>query len=79
MPALMTSWRDRWPFCTMSAVAVAGWQLLRQARDGGGSEAKTVVARYFAEHLAPEARWAEGSRHGRFRAALCARCERLAG
>ena len=44
------------PFCTMAATAVAGWQLLRQARDGGGSEAKTVVARYFAEHLAPEAR-----------------------
>jgi 3-(methylthio)propanoyl-CoA dehydrogenase len=44
------------PFCTMAATAVAGWQLLRQARDGGGGEAKDVVARYFAEHLAPEAR-----------------------
>lgn len=44
------------PFCTMAATAVAGWQLLRQARDGAGGEAKAVVARYFAEHLAPEAR-----------------------
>ena len=44
------------PFCTMAATAVAGWQLLRQVRDGGGGEAKTVIARYFAEHLAPEAR-----------------------
>ncbi|HCF25151.1 MULTISPECIES: acyl-CoA dehydrogenase [unclassified Novosphingobium] len=44
------------PFCTMAAMAVAGWQLQRQARDGAGGAAKTVVARYFAEHLAPEAR-----------------------
>ncbi len=44
------------PFCTMAATAVAGWQLLRQARDGAGGAAKAVVARYFAEHLAPEAR-----------------------
>ncbi len=49
------------PFCTMSAVAVAGWQLLRQARaaaaEGGALAAtKPVVARYFIEHLVPEAR-----------------------
>ena len=49
------------PFCTMAAVAVAGWQLQRQAAavatDGSGLAAtKPVVARYFAEHLAPEAR-----------------------
>jgi 3-(methylthio)propanoyl-CoA dehydrogenase len=44
------------PFCTMAAVAVAGWQLQRQARDGAGGEAKRVVARYFAEHIATEAR-----------------------
>ena len=44
------------PFCTMVAAAVAGWQLQRQARDGAGGAAKAVVARYFAEHLAPEAR-----------------------
>ena len=38
----------------MAATAVAGWQLQRQARSGGGA-AKQVVARYFAEHLATEA------------------------
>ena len=48
------------PFCTMSAVAVAGWQLLRQARavsadDGALAQTKPVVARYFIEHLVPEA------------------------
>ncbi|MET0180746.1 MAG: acyl-CoA dehydrogenase [Novosphingobium sp.] len=43
------------PFLTMAATALAGAQLLRQARmapDGG----KPVVARYFATHLAAEAR-----------------------
>ncbi len=44
------------PFCTMASVAVAGWQLQRQARDGAGGEQKTVVARYFNEHLAAETR-----------------------
>ena len=44
------------PFCTMASTAVTGWQLQRQARDGAGGEAKTVVARYFNEHLAAEAR-----------------------
>ncbi|MFM5924122.1 MAG: acyl-CoA dehydrogenase [Novosphingobium sp.] len=44
------------PFCTMAAAAVAGWQLQRQTRDGAGGQAKTAVARYFAEHIAPEAR-----------------------
>ena len=49
------------PFCTMAAVAVAGWQLQRQARavatEGGSlAQTKPVVARYFAEHLVPEAR-----------------------
>ncbi len=42
-------------FCTMSAVAVAGWQLQRQARDGAGGEAKSVVARFFAQQIATEA------------------------
>jgi alkylation response protein AidB-like acyl-CoA dehydrogenase len=49
------------PFCTMSAVAVAGWQLQRQARalaaeDTPQAKAKAVVARYFANHIASEAR-----------------------
>ena len=48
-------------FCTMAAVAVAGWQLQRQAeavaQEGGPlAQSKPVVARYFAEHLVPEAR-----------------------
>ena len=48
------------PYCTMSAVAVAGWQLLRQARaakaeDGALAATKPVVARYFIEHIVPEA------------------------
>ncbi len=48
------------PFCTMCAVAVAGWQLMRQeqaALEQGGTLARTkpVVARYFLEHLVPEA------------------------
>ncbi len=43
------------PFLTMCAVAVAGWQLQRQARDGDAPAAKSVVARYFTGHLVPEA------------------------
>ncbi len=49
------------PFCTMCAVAVAGWQLLRQSRAvvSGAAPAlatlKPVTARYFLEHVVPEA------------------------
>ena len=50
------------PYLTMCATAVAGWQLLRQARaaaNGAGSpsqaRAKPVIARYFLEHIVPEA------------------------
>jgi alkylation response protein AidB-like acyl-CoA dehydrogenase len=50
------------PFQTMCAVAVAGWQLLRQARaaarDGtpaGIARSKPVVARYFLDNIVPEA------------------------
>ena len=48
-------------FCTMCAVAVAGWQLQRQAvavaQEGGPlAQTKPVVARFFAEHIAAEAR-----------------------
>jgi alkylation response protein AidB-like acyl-CoA dehydrogenase len=50
------------PYLTMCAVAVAGWQLLRQSRaasDGQGGAAiarsKPVVARYFLDHIVPEA------------------------
>ena len=46
------------PFLEMAAAAVAGWQLQRQAAIASGALAATkpVVARYFAEHLTPEAR-----------------------
>ncbi|MGE8142440.1 acyl-CoA dehydrogenase [Novosphingobium sp. NPDC080210] len=44
------------PFCTMASVAVAGWQLQRQVRDGAGGEQKAVVARYFDQHIAAEVR-----------------------
>ncbi|MBW8783481.1 MAG: acyl-CoA dehydrogenase family protein [Novosphingobium sp.] len=50
------------PFTAMCAIAVAGWQLLRQARAAAASDvsralavAKPVVARYFLEQLVPEA------------------------
>jgi len=43
------------PFNTMCAVAVAGWQLSRQARVTG-DPAKLVVARFFNRTIAPEAR-----------------------
>ncbi len=50
------------PYLTMCAVAVAGWQLLRQSRAAAAGEgspgqaaAKPVIARYFLEHLVPEA------------------------
>jgi len=47
-------------FCTMCAVAVAGWQLLRQARHAvatghPAARTKPVIARFFAEHIAAEA------------------------
>ena len=49
------------PFTAMCAVAVAGWQLLRQARAVAAGAApalaatKPVTARYFLDHLVPEA------------------------
>jgi alkylation response protein AidB-like acyl-CoA dehydrogenase len=54
------------PFCTMAAVAVAGWQLKRQARaaateSGALAVTKPVISRYFAEHLVPEARGLKAS------------------
>ncbi len=49
------------PFTTMCAVAVAGWQLARQAEAVGAGSApslaasKPVTARYFLEQIVPEA------------------------
>ena len=49
------------PFCTMAAVTVAGWQLVRQVEALAGdnsaqAKAKPVIARYFADHIAAETR-----------------------
>ena len=46
------------PFCTMLAVAAAGWQLLRQLRsfEGEPPRAKTASVRFFLDRVAPEAR-----------------------
>ncbi|WP_299195749.1 acyl-CoA dehydrogenase [uncultured Erythrobacter sp.] len=49
------------PFCTMAAVAVAAWQLKRQAEavaKGAApalEEIKPVTARFFLDHIVPEA------------------------
>lgn len=45
------------PFCTMMAVAVAGWQLLRQLRSftDGAPPAKHASARFFLDRIVPEA------------------------
>ncbi|MGH6786022.1 MAG: acyl-CoA dehydrogenase [Novosphingobium sp.] len=49
------------PFCTMCAIAVAGWQLQRQARaaaaeDHALQQSKAITAEYFASRIAAEAR-----------------------
>ena len=67
------------PFCTMCAVAVAGWQLQRQARDGGGGAAKTAVASYFAHIIAGEARGLKGSAMAGAAALYAIGSEALAG
>jgi len=59
------------PFLTMSAAAAAGWQLLRQAREAAAAgtpaaiaRSKPVVARYFLEHVVPEACGLEAAARG---------------
>lgn len=59
------------PFLTMCAVAVAGWQLLRQGRAAGAepegsplARSKPTVARYFLAHLVPEALGLEAAATG---------------
>ncbi len=55
------------PFCTMVAVAVAGWQLLRQLRaveDGATPErvsGKRATVRFFLDRVVPEAAGLEAS------------------
>ncbi len=67
------------PFCTMCAVAVAGWQLQRQARDGAGGAAKAAVATYFAQIIAGEARGLKGSAMAGSAALYALDSEALAG
>ena len=50
------------PFLTMCAVAVAGWQIHRQSKAARSADAPTsirqskpVIARYFLDHVVPEA------------------------
>jgi 3-(methylsulfanyl)propanoyl-CoA dehydrogenase len=49
------------PFCTMAAVAVAGWQMMKQAQavaNGAApalAETKPVTARFFLDRVVPEA------------------------
>ena len=49
------------PFCTMAAVAVAGWQLMKQAQAVGAgaapalAETKPVTVRFFLDRIVPEA------------------------
>ena len=49
------------PFCTMAAVAVAGWQLTRQAEAVANGTApaletsKPVTVRFFLDRIVPEA------------------------
>ncbi|MEO1048674.1 MAG: acyl-CoA dehydrogenase, partial [Pseudomonadota bacterium] len=49
------------PFCTMAAVAVAGWQMMRQGRavaSGAApslAETKPVTVRFFLDRIVPEA------------------------
>lgn len=49
------------PFCTMAAVAVAGWQLMKQAQAvakgaaPGLAETKPVTVRFFLDRIVPEA------------------------
>jgi len=49
------------PFCTMAAVAVGGWQLMKQAKAVAAgaaptlSESKPVTVRFFLDRIVPEA------------------------
>jgi 3-(methylthio)propanoyl-CoA dehydrogenase len=52
------------PFLTMCAVAVAGWQLLRQGRAPDAPPGKPVVARWFLARIVPEALGLEASATG---------------
>jgi hypothetical protein len=58
------------PFCTMCAVAVAGWQMLRQSCAVAAGDApalarlKPVTAQYFLDQVVPEAAGLEAAARG---------------
>ncbi len=55
------------PFCTMAAVAVAGWQLMKQVEAVAAGAApelaaiKPVTVRFFLDRIVPEAAGLEAS------------------
>ncbi|WP_324261854.1 acyl-CoA dehydrogenase [Altererythrobacter sp. H2] len=73
------------PFCTMCAVAVAGWQLLRQlsAVEAGAmpslAATKRVTARFFLDRIVPEAAGLKGSATAGADALYSLTAEQLAG
>ncbi len=74
------------PFLTMCAVAVAGWQLLRQAQaaaEAGApaaiAQSKPVIARYFIDHIVPEAAGLLGAATGGAALLYALDAEALAG
>ncbi|WFL78673.1 acyl-CoA dehydrogenase [Altererythrobacter arenosus] len=73
------------PFCTMMAVAVAGWQLMRQrdAVAAGAAPAladtKPVSARFFLTRIVPEAAGLKGSAMAGAELLYALPAERLAG
>jgi len=74
------------PFQTMAAVAVAGWQLLRQARAAQAeatssaiARTKPVVARYFLDHVVPEASGLKAAAAGGAKLLYALDAEALAG
>jgi alkylation response protein AidB-like acyl-CoA dehydrogenase len=72
-------------FCTMSAVAVAGWQMVLQARAVAAGSApalaasKPVTMRYFLDHVVPEAMGQKAAATGGARLLYALSAEQLAG
>ncbi len=73
------------PFTEMCAVAVAGWQMLKQKRavEAGDAPAlsalKPVTARYFLEHIVPEASGLSAAARGGSELFYALTAEQLAG
>ena len=73
------------PFCTMCAVAVAGWQLLKQLRavEAGAAPAiattKPVTVRFFLDRIVPEAAGLKASASAGAEALYSLTAQQLAG